>query len=104
MGAHAGDAAMRFVVCLDAMSFLTYIESQDGSQGQAAGMAPRGSENATVVEGGAALGRIFVAAVTACGEADHAAFEADARDWAAMSRVTSCGRRLDMAHRVPGGP
>ena len=86
---------------LDMMSDLTYIECQDGSQGQTVVVASRGSENAAVLEGSAPRSRLLASEITAWGKAGDATFEADARDWSAMSRITDCGRDFDVANRIP---
>ena len=83
------------------MSDLTYIEYQDGSQRQTAVVASRGSENTPVFEGSAPRCRLLASTVAAWGKARDASFEADARDWGALSRITDRGRGLDVTHRLP---
>ena len=87
---------------LDYMSNLTYIECQNGSQGQTVVVASRGSENAAVLEGSAPRSRLLASTVTAWREACDATLKANAGDRATMSRVADCGRDFDVANRIPG--
>jgi hypothetical protein len=82
------------------MSDMTY-NNFDVTEAQASCMATRQGEDAAFQQGSADRGGLSAAATIARGQLRHAAFEADAYYWAALSRAANhrCGQ--DMANHLP---